>query len=236
MFRHWLILNWTFVFQEQMKLEADRIFVLFRKVMTKLTDYLYEISSEEIKTAAPRLKEVSWLMIRLIVLSPGLADRLRKIWSEKLHWELRKVVWVVTSGSVSLFSQNQWLSQSHKPDRYLENCGLIVSIGKSIESLYLESRFVAFFLFEMLWSLITFQHPYWDFLKLLSASIWTSQYLFGWGSEWWCRASWGELFTLWPLFLFLIFFPQALSLSIPNQIHWWDAICRREWKRRWKDC
>lgn len=43
--------------QEQMKLEADRIFVLFRKVMTKLTDYLYEISSEEIKTAPPRLKE-----------------------------------------------------------------------------------------------------------------------------------------------------------------------------------
>lgn len=43
-----------------MKLEADRIFVLFRKVMTKLTDYLYEISSEEIKTAPPRLKEVSW--------------------------------------------------------------------------------------------------------------------------------------------------------------------------------
>lgn len=42
-----------------MKLEADRIFVLFRKVMTKLTDYLYEISSEEIKTAPPRLKEVS---------------------------------------------------------------------------------------------------------------------------------------------------------------------------------
>ncbi|KAH9669507.1 RNA cytidine acetyltransferase 1 [Citrus sinensis] len=43
--------------QDQMKLEADRIFVLFRKVMTKLTDYLYEISSEEIKTAPPRLKE-----------------------------------------------------------------------------------------------------------------------------------------------------------------------------------
>ncbi|KAJ4715525.1 RNA cytidine acetyltransferase [Melia azedarach] len=43
--------------QEQMKLEINRILILFRKIMKKLCDYLYKISSKEINSAPPRLTE-----------------------------------------------------------------------------------------------------------------------------------------------------------------------------------
>lgn len=53
-----LILNLTHVLQEEMKLEIE-ILPLFRKIMKKLCDYLYKISSDEITSAPPRLTEVS---------------------------------------------------------------------------------------------------------------------------------------------------------------------------------
>ena len=50
----------TLILQGQMKLEREQIMSLFIKVMKKFYKYLYGISSKEIESTLPRLKEVSW--------------------------------------------------------------------------------------------------------------------------------------------------------------------------------